>query len=165
MKRLAAAAAWVMATCAHGAAYPERPVRLVLGFAPGGTSDAIARVLTPRLHESLGKPWIIDNRGGAGGNLSTEIVARANPDGHTVLFALSSQLTVNPLIYKLPVDVEKDLLPVNRFTDSQYMLVTPASLKTSTLKEFVDHAKAQKSGLNYASAGAGSPHQIGRAHV
>ncbi len=141
-------------------AYPERPVRLVLGFAPGGTSDAIARILAPKLHEALGRPWVIDNRGGAAGNIGTEIVARAAPDGHTILLALSSQITVNPLLYKLPVSVEKDLRPVNMFAASQYMLVAHASLKTNSLKEFVEYAKAQKGTLNYASAGAGSPHHL-----
>lgn len=147
---------------AHAAApvYPERPVRLVLGFAPGGTSDAIARILAPKLHEALGKPWVVDNRGGASGNIATEIVARATPDGHTILLALSSFITVNPLIFKLPVNVDKDLQPVTMLAASQYMLVAHASLKTSTLKEFIEHAKAQKGALNYASAGAGSPHHL-----
>jgi tripartite-type tricarboxylate transporter receptor subunit TctC len=119
-----------MAAAAPG--YPERPVRLVLGFAPGGTSDALARVLTPKLHDALGRPWIVDNRSGASGNLSTEIVARANPDGHTVLLALSSQITTSPLLYKLSFSVEKDLRPVILIASAQYMLVAHPSVRRTT---------------------------------
>lgn len=140
--------------------YAERPVRLVLGFAPGGTSDALARVLTPKLNDALGRPWIVDNRAGASGNLSTEIVARANPDGHTVLLALSSQITASPLLYKLPFDVEKDLRAVILIASSQYMLVTHPSVKANTVKEFVEAAKSQRGALNYASVGIGSPHHL-----
>ena len=85
--------------------YPERPVRLVVGFPPGGATDTIARIVAPRYNDLLGRPWVIDNRGGAGGNLATELVAKASADGHTVLLAASNALTSNPLLYKLPVDV------------------------------------------------------------
>lgn len=148
------------ALAAAAPGYPERPVRLVLGFAPGGTSDALARVLTPKLHDALGRPWIVDNRSGASGNLSTEIVARANPDGHTVLLALSSQITTSPLLYKLSFNVEKDLRPVILMASAQYMLVTHPSVKANNIREFVDAAKSQGASLNYASVGIGSPHHL-----
>ena len=82
--------------------YPERPVRFVVGFPPGGATDTIARILAPRLQSALGQPWVIDNRGGAGGAIATEIVARSNPDGHTVLLVVSSSITSTPLLYTTP---------------------------------------------------------------
>lgn len=145
---------------AAASAYPERPVRLVLGFPPGGTSDTMARVITPRLHTALGQPWVIDNRGGAAGNIATEIVVRANPDGHTVLLALSSMITVSPTLYTLPFNVDKELRPVTLLASSQYMLVTHPSIKSSTVKQFIEVAKARQGKLNYASAGIGSPHHL-----
>src|SRR5688572_19696568 len=84
-------------------AYPTRPIRLLVGFTPGGAGDVLARIMAPRLSDAMGQTWVVDNRGGAGGNLATEIVAPANPDGYTVLLGVASQLTVNPSLYnKLP---------------------------------------------------------------
>lgn len=140
--------------------YPERPVRLVVGFAPGGTTDTLARIFTPRFNEALGRPWVVDNRSGASGNLATEIVARSNPDGHTVLLALSTSLTVSPTLYKLPVDVEREIQPVAMIAAAQYVLVVNASVKATSVKELIDLAKAQPAKLNYASAGVGSPHHL-----
>ena len=137
--------------------YPTRPVRLVLPFAPGGGADAIARVITPKLHESLGQQWVNDNRGGAAGNIAAEIVVRAPPDGHTVFLGFSTVLTVNPLLYKLPFDVQRDLMPVTMLTSGQYMLVVHPSVKAENLKDFVSLAKARPNSLNYASAGIGTP--------
>jgi len=150
----------VPALAASASAYPERPVRLVLGFAPGGTADTLARILTPRFNDALGRPWIVDNRAGASGNLSTEIAARSNPDGHTVLLALSTQLTVSPTLYKLPVNVQRDLQPVTIIATAQYMLVVHPSLKAGSVKELIQLAKSQAGKLNYASAGVGSPHHL-----
>src|SRR5688500_1264981 len=91
------------AIAAHVAdpAYPTRPIRLVVGFPPGGGIDATARILSPKLSEAMGQNWVVDARSGAAGNLGGEIVARANPDGYTALLALSTQLTVNPSLYKM----------------------------------------------------------------
>src|SRR5690349_3584745 len=86
--------------------YPTRPVRLIVPFAPGGGVDATARIIAPKLSESMGQNWVVDNRTGAAGNLAAEIVARANPDGQTVLLALDTQLTANPSLYDLPFSVE-----------------------------------------------------------
>lgn len=138
-------------------AYPTRPVRLLLPFAPGGGADAIARVITPKLYDALGQQWVIDNRGGAAGNIAAEIVARAAPDGHTVFLGFSTVLTVNPLLYRLPFDVERDLVPVIMLTSGQYMLVVHPSVKAHNLKDFVSLAKARPNSLNYASAGIGTP--------
>ena len=140
--------------------YPERPVRLVVGFPPGGATDTIARIVAPRYNDMLGRPWVIDNRGGAGGNLATELVAKASADGHTVLLAASNALTSNPLLYKLPVDVERDLAPVVLMTTAQYMLTVHASFKATSVSELVELAKAQPGRINYASTGIGTPQHL-----
>src|SRR5436190_2820337 len=98
----------ISATGLHAAesAYPTRPVRLVVGFPPGGGVDALARLLAPKLSDAMGQTWVIDNRPGAAGNIAGEIVARANPDGYTTLIALNTQLTANPSLYKMSFSVE-----------------------------------------------------------
>jgi len=155
---LAALALAAITASVHAAEpYPTRPVRLVTPFAPGGGADAIGRVVTAKLHEALGQPWVIDSRGGAGGNIAAEIVARAAPDGHTVFMGFSSVLTVNPLLYKLPYDVERDLIPVTTLTQGQYILVIHPSVKADNLKEFVSLAKSRTDPLNYSSSGVGTP--------
>jgi tripartite-type tricarboxylate transporter receptor subunit TctC len=138
-------------------AYPTRPIRLLVPFAPGGGADTLARILTPKLHAAMGPAWVVDNRGGAAGNLATEIVVTAAPDGHTALMGFSSALTVNPALYKLPFRVEQDLAPVTLLATAQYILVLHASVAAGNLKEFVALAKAKPGGFNYASAGVGSP--------
>lgn len=138
-------------------AYPTRPIRMLVPFAPGGGADTLARILTPRLHESMGQAWVVDNRSGAAGNLAAEIVARATPDGYTTFLGFSTVLTVNPNLYKLPFSMERDLQPVMLMAASQYILVLHASVPATTLKEFIAVAKAKPGGYNYASAGVGSP--------
>ena len=148
----------VMATPAFAAdVYPTRPIRMLVPFAPGGGADTLARIITPRLHESMGQAWVVDNRTGAAGNLAAEIVARAAPDGYTTFLGFSTVLTVNPNLYKLPFSMERDLQPVMLMAASQYILVLHASVPATTLKEFIAAAKAKPGGYNYASAGVGSP--------
>lgn len=139
---------------------PERPIRLLVPQAPGGAADAAARSLTPRLHEALGQPWVLDNRAGAAGNIASEIVARANPDGHTVFLGLNTMVTVNPLLYKLPFDVAKDLIPVCRVTYGQYLLLIHPAVKADNLKAFIEQGKARATPYNYSSAGIGSPSHL-----
>jgi tripartite-type tricarboxylate transporter receptor subunit TctC len=138
-------------------AYPTRPVRLLVPFAPGGGTDALARIITPRLHEELGQQWVVDNRGGAGGNLAAEIVAKAAPDGYTVFLGFNTVLTVNPHIYKLPFSMEKDLQPVTLLSTAQYILVIHPSVPANTLQEFVAYAKQKPGALNFSSGGVGTP--------
>ena len=142
---------------AQSADYPTRPVRLLVPFAPGGGADALARIITPKLHEALGQPWIVDNRGGAAGNLAAETVVNAAPDGHTVFQGFGTVLTVNPSLYKLPFSMEKGLQPVTVLATAQYILVLHASVPAATLKEFIAVARQKPKGFNYASAGVGSP--------
>lgn len=145
---------------AHAAAptdYPSRPIRLLVPFAPGGGADTLARIVTPKLTESMGQQWVVDNRGGAGGNIAAETVARAGPDGHTVFMGFSTVLTVNPTLYKLSFDVEKDLKPVTLLATAQYILVVHPSVQAASAKELVALLKQKPRSLNYASAGVGSP--------
>ena len=147
----------VAAIAAETPAYPVRPIRLLVPFAPGGGADALSRIITPKLHDALGQPWVVDNRGGAAGNIAAEIVAKAAADGHTVIMGFSTVLTVNPSLYKLPYSVAKDLQPVTLLATAQYILVIHPSVQAATLKEFIALAKQKPGSLNYASAGVGSP--------
>ena len=145
---------------AADSAYPTRPVRLVVPFSPGGGVDATARIIAPKLSESMGQHWVVDNRAGAGGNLASEIVARANPDGHTVLLALDTMLTANPILYKLPFSVEKDLQPVVILAVSDQILVVHPSVAAKTLKEFVALAKQKPGAFRHGSGGMASSNHL-----
>lgn len=140
--------------------YPTRPVRLVVPFSPGGGVDATARIISPKLSESMGQNWVVDNRAGAAGNIASEIVARANPDGQTVLLALDTQLTANPSLYNLPFSVEKDLRPVVILAVSDQMVVVHPGVAAKTLKEFIALAKQKPGALRHGSAGVGSSNHL-----
>jgi tripartite-type tricarboxylate transporter receptor subunit TctC len=124
MRVVAAWVGWIflIACCAALAAaeYPTRPIRLVVPFAAGGGADTLARIITPKLGEAMGQQWVVDNRGGAGGNVAAEIVVQAAPDGHTVFLSFNTVLTVNPTLVKVPYQVEKDLQPVTLLATAQY---------------------------------------------
>ena len=138
-------------------AYPARPIRLLLPFAPGGSADVIARIITPKLSEAMGQQWVVDNRGGAAGNIAAETVARAAPDGHTVFLGLSTIVTANPALYKLSFSMEKDLQAVTLLTLSQYIFVLNPSVPAASVKELIELAKQKPRSLNYSSGGIGSP--------
>lgn len=137
--------------------YPSRPVRLLVPFPAGGGSDTLARILSGRLGEQMGQTWVVDNRGGAGGNLAAETVARAEPDGHTVFIALSTVITVNPTLYKLPFSVERDLWPVVMLAGAQYILAVHPSVPAKSLTDLVAYAKQKPGALNYSTGGTGTP--------
>ena len=140
---------------------PQRPVRLLIPPAPGGAADATARAFTPKFHEALGQPWVLDNRAGAAGNIANEIVAQSNPDGQTVLLGLSTSITVNPQLYRLPYDPARDFAPIAMVTAGQYVLVLHPSVKAETLKDFVALAKARPGTLNFSSGGGtGAPSHL-----
>src|SRR3990172_4285038 len=152
--------AWGVCSTASGAessTYPTRPIRLLVPFAPGGGADTLSRIITPKLHDALGQPWVVDNRGGAAGNIAAETVARAAPDGHTVFMGFNTVLTVNPSLYKLSYSVAKDFQPVTLLATAQYILVLHPSVQAATLNEFIALAKQKPGSLNYSSAGVGSP--------
>jgi len=140
--------------------YPTRPIRLVLGFAPGGSSDTMARTLGTKLSEGLGQPVVIDNRPGAGGNIAAEIVAKSNPDGYTMLLGNNGILAVNVSLYsKIPFHPIKDFEPIILAASQPNILVVNPSVPAKSVKELVALAKAKPDSLNYASSGAGTtPH-------
>jgi tripartite-type tricarboxylate transporter receptor subunit TctC len=145
---------------AHAApadAYPSRPIRLLVPFAPGGGADALARIITPKLTEVMGQQWVVDNRGGAAGNIAAETVARAAPDGYTVFMGFSTVLTVNPSLYKLAFSMERDLQPLTLLATAQYILVLHPSVPANSVKDLVGVLKQKPKSLNFASAGVGSP--------
>lgn len=146
-----------VARAASPADYPARPIRLLVPFAPGGGADTLGRIITPKLSESMGQQWVVDNRGGAGGNIAAETVVRAAPDGYTVFMGFSTVLTVNPSLYKLTFDMHKDLEPVTLLATAQYILVLHPSVAANNVKELVALAKQRPNSLNFASAGVGSP--------
>jgi len=146
---------------AAAASYPNRPVRVVVASAPGGGVDAVARIVSLKLSDSMGQTWVVDNRAGAGGNVGAEIVARANPDGYTALASTSTLLTVNPSLYKMPFSVEKDLQPISVLAVGEQVVVVHPSVAAKSLKDLVALAKQKPGFLNYASAGTGTAIHLG----
>jgi tripartite-type tricarboxylate transporter receptor subunit TctC len=145
---------------AADSSYPSRPIRFIVPFAPGGGSDATARIFAPGLSEIMGQNWIVDNRAGAGGNLASEMVARANPDGHTVLLVLDSMVTANPSLYKMSFDVEKDLRSLVILAAGDQIVVVHPGVAARTLKEFVALAKRKPGELRHGSGGVGSSNHL-----
>jgi tripartite-type tricarboxylate transporter receptor subunit TctC len=136
--------------------YPDRPVRLVVGFPPGGAADILGRVAAQQLSSGLGQQVVVDNRGGAGGLIATEIAARANPDGYTLLFT-SIPHVINPHLYsKVTYNALKDFTPVIQFVSVPLMMASGPSLPAKTVKEVIATAKAKPGSMNYGSAGSGS---------
>jgi tripartite-type tricarboxylate transporter receptor subunit TctC len=136
--------------------YPDHPVKIIVPFPAGGPLDVVARALADRLAAKLKQPFVIENKAGAGGNLGADAVAKAAPDGHTLLLVLSTTLTVNPTLYqKLPFDPVKDLRVLSLVTKSSQLLVVNPSLPARTVTEFV--ANAEQEPIAYAHAGPGSP--------
>ena len=139
--------------------YPEKPIRIVVGFPPGGQADTVARLLGQKLAEALGKPIVVDNAPGAAGNIAADRVAKAAPDGYTLGLLSQGQIVINPSLYKLAYDPVKDFAPVSQVTVSMYILVVHNAVPAKSVKELVALAKAQPGGLTFASAGSGSgPH-------
>jgi len=148
------AAIIVFANAAHGA-YPERPVRLVVPYSAGGSTDAVARFIGARLTERMGQQFVIDNRTGAGTLIGTEIVARSAPDGYTLLMA-TPPLAVNPSLYdKVPYVLERDFTAVTNVAASSNLLVVHPSVAASTTRELIDLLKAHPRKYNYGSSGIG----------
>ncbi|VTU35379.1 Argininosuccinate lyase [Variovorax sp. RA8] len=158
-------AACSLALAAAGAAqaqqpWPSKPVRVVVAFPPGGIVDTVARQLQPRLQAALGQPVIIDNRGGAGGTVASAEVAKAAPDGHTLLMVFDSYATY-PLVYpKLSFDIAKDLQPVTQIASNPLVLVVNPKVSASDFKSFVGLLKNKPGQLNYASVGPGSSNHL-----
>ncbi len=145
------------ATWAQDAKWPDRPVKVVVAFTAGGTTDIIARSVSTKLGEKLGQTFVIDNKPGAGGNIGTESVVRAAPDGHTFIINSVGPIAVNPWLYKaLPYDPLKELVPVVQIADVPNMLVVHPSVPANTFEEFVALLKSSPGKLNYGSTGVGT---------
>jgi len=145
MQQLALAQAW-----------PTKPVRVVQGYAAGGPSDLIMRPIAQHLTGVFGQTVIVENKPGANANLAAIEVVKAQPDGYTLLFATTSQITINPALYKMPFDAQKDLMPITQVSMNPSSVVMNASFPASTMKEVIAYAKANPGKMNYASAGNGS---------
>jgi tripartite-type tricarboxylate transporter receptor subunit TctC len=142
--------------------YPNRPIRMFVGFPPGGAADIVARVVANALSQRLGQPIVIENKGGSGGNFAALEVSRAAPDGYTLLHGPDNLFLANPHIYgaKMPLDPLTDLVPVSSLTANQLILAVHPSVKANTIQEFVALAKASNPPLFYASIGNGSMHHL-----
>jgi tripartite-type tricarboxylate transporter receptor subunit TctC len=155
--RILLAALLLVPGLAAAQAWPNKPIRLMVPFPPGGSTDIVARIVAQKLGERLGQSLVIENRGGAGGTIGTAQVAKAAPDGYTLTVASTSTHVVAPHVYaKLEYDPVKDFAPIGLMAVSPYLLVVNPALPAKTLQEFVALARKQPGKLNYASAGVGS---------
>ena len=146
---LAPALAWSQA-------YPNKPVKLIVSFTAGGTTDILARALAQNLSERYKQPFVVENRPGAGGNIGTEVVVHSPPDGHTLAVASVGPIAVNPSLKQLPYDPQKDLVAVAQIADVANVLVVHPSMNVKTVPQLVAWAKANPEGTNYASTGVGT---------
>ena len=165
MKVLAAfvcGAAVLSIPLAAAQSYPNRPIRFVITYPPGGTTDFVGRPVAQKMSEILGQQVVVDNRGGAGGVIATMIVAQAPPDGYTLLLGTSSGMLINPLLNpKLPYDGFRDFAPISRTNINPQALVATPSLAANNVKELIAHARANPGKLNVASSGVGTPNHLG----
>jgi tripartite-type tricarboxylate transporter receptor subunit TctC len=151
---------WVLFVCVCGAAqaqnYPTRPIRVLVGFTPGGTTDVVARVIAQKVSEGFKQSVVIDNRPGAGANIAAELAAKAPPDGYTIL-AVNPGLAISATLYaKLGYSALRDLAPVARIADSSHLLIVHPSLPARNIKELIALAKARPGQLNFSSSGVGN---------
>jgi len=158
---LLCAAATLHAASASAQAWPAKPIRLMVPFPPGGSTDIVARIVAQKLGERLGQSLVIENRGGAGGTIGTALVAKTAPDGYNLAVASTSTHVVAPSVYaKLEYDPVRDFAPIGTMAISPYLLVVNPSVPAKTVQELVTLAKKQPGKLNYASAGVGSTTQL-----
>ena len=160
--RLIAAAAFALAALPAAAQYPSKPVTMIVPWPPGGPSDIAARPLGKGLSEALGKPFVIENRGGASGNIGAAYVAKQAPaDGYTVMVTSSSPIVINPSVFKnMPFDPSKDLVPITNVLRVPLVLAVHPSVPAKDMKEFLAYLKAQSGKAQYASAGSGTPQHL-----
>ena len=158
---LLALAAQGVARPALAADWPNRPIRFIVPYAPGGGADAVARILGRRVGDSLGQSILVENKGGAGSILGTDLVAKSAPDGYTLLLGQSGPISINPAVYKnLPYDPVKDLVPVVMTNSYPYVLVVNGKLPAKSLQEFVALAKSKPGALNYGTTGVGAANHL-----
>lgn len=149
--------AFALASPVHAQPYPNKPVKLVVAFTAGGTTDSLTRLIGQRLHERYKQSFVVDNKPGGGGNIGTEFVVRSPADGYTLIVNSVGPMAINASLYKkLPYDPQVDLVPIVQFADVPNVLVVPPSLNVNTLTELVAYAKANPAMTNYASTGTGT---------
>ena len=154
---------WVLVAlvfaCAGAAAqpYPSRAMKLIVPFPPGSTPDIVGRTLGAKLQDAMGQPVVVENRTGAGGNIGTEAVAKAAPDGYTLLIGINGPVATNKYLYaSLPYDPDKDLAPISLLASAPQMLVVVPELKLETFRALIDYARSNPGRISYASVGSGS---------
>src|SRR5450759_1585977 len=149
------------AVTVHAQSYPDKPIRCIVPFPPGGGTDLVARAIAPKLMETGGIQLIVDNRPGGGTVVGAELAARAAPDGYTIFMGTNTSHAINPNLYpKLPYDAVRDFQPITKIASIPYMLVVHPSLPVRTVKDLVALAKARPGQLNFASSGNGTPGQL-----
>src|SRR6185503_309679 len=142
------------------AQFPTRPITIIVPIPPGGAPDIAARVIADKLSQNIGQPVVVENKAGANGNIANEFVARSQPDGHTLGLLADSQITVNPHLYKMPIDTLRDLAPVATVAANQFVLTVNPALPVRTFPEFIEYARKANPPLAYASGGNGSQHHL-----
>ena len=140
----------------HAQEWPTRPVRMIVPFAPGGSSDLSARLIAPRMQEALGQPVLVENRAGAGGTIATDFVAKSAPDGYTLLLSVAGPYLIAPLTQKTPYDPARDFAPITIVNGNPQVLLAHPSVAAKSIRELIALAKAQPAALNFATAGPGS---------
>ena len=159
----AAAAAALLSGGQAAAAFPERDIRIICGFAPGGACDIVARLIADATTQRLGQRIVVENRTGAAGTIAMEVVARAQPDGHTMLLCAQGQMAMLPVLpgAQVPIDPVRDLVPSANMVLANYVMVSPVDRPFRTVQELVAHARQNPGRLNYASTGAGTLQHLG----
>jgi len=157
---------FAVALCAAPAAaqpFPSKPIRIVIGFPPGGGIDIVARLISPELSKALGQPVLVENKPGAGGTLGTDIVAKAAPDGHTIFLGTTGNISINPIFMtNLPFNMDRDLIPLTQVASVSFLLYSNAAFPPKTLGELIANAKANPGKLNFCSSSTGGlPHLAG----
>ena len=160
-QRVLLLAVCLLAAAAHAQNYPARPVRMIVPFAPGGSSDFTARIIQPRMGEALGQQVVVDNRPGASGNIGVELAARAPADGYTLFLGNIGTMAINPSVFpKFPVSPLRDFISVTMVVDVPGALAVHPAVPVKTIREFIEYARARPGQLNYGSSGAGSAQRL-----
>ena len=158
---LAALGLLVLSITTHAQPYPSKPIKVIVPYPPGGTSDILARALGPKMQEMLGQPWVVENKPGATGNVGADFVAKSAPDGHTILLADIGSLAISPSVFStLPFDPVKDFAPVIMVAYSPHLLVVHPSVTAKDAKELIAQAKAKPNSLNFAVSGIGGANHL-----
>jgi tripartite-type tricarboxylate transporter receptor subunit TctC len=163
MNRLLALLATVAFAAAAAAQYPDRPIKLVVPFAPGGVTDTSGRVIAEALGKRLRQSIVVENKSGASGNIGTQLVANAPPDGYTLVLGFDGTIVINPHVFaNFPIDVQKDLAPVGKIGDAVLIIVAHPSFPAKTLQELIELSKKDPKGVSYGTSGVGgTPHIAG----